>query len=69
MGNKSKNSVRSLSGVERHELATMGRIAPLVNLLEIRSLPAEPRPVVDHLELNLSSGVVNARHTQLRVQG
>ena len=44
-------------------------IAALVDLLEIRGFPAEPGPVVDHLELNLSSGVMNSRHTQLRVQG
>src|SRR5204862_4916921 len=47
---------------ERNQIAAVQRIDPLVNVVEVRGLAAQRRPVVDNLELNLAARVINDRH-------
>src|SRR5260370_25191637 len=53
-------------GCQRNEIATITRRDARMDVLQVSRLPAESRPVIDNLELDLFDGVVDDRHGSLR---
>src|SRR4029434_991340 len=50
-------------GRQRNELPAIQRINPLMDVIQIRRLPAKGRTVVNDFELNLATRVINDRHS------